>query len=47
MPPTAKQEKYLQYHRRNVFQLSKAREVLEYIDSLGNIPCERYIGLQL
>lgn len=42
--PTAKQEKYLQYHRRNVFQLSKAREVLEYIDSLGNIPCERYIA---
>ena len=37
-------EKYLQYHRRNVFQLSKAREVLEFIDSLSNIPCERHIS---
>jgi hypothetical protein len=42
--PTAEQEKYLQYHRRNVFQLSKAREVLEFIDSLSNIPCERHIS---
>ena len=42
--PSAEQEKYLRYHRRNVFQITKAREVLKFIDSLGNIPCERHIA---
>ena len=35
-PPTPRQEKYLQYHRKNVFRIDSARDVLKYIDSLGH-----------
>ena len=43
-PPTPRQEKYLQYHRKNVFRIDSARDVLKYIDSLGPIPCKRYLA---
>ena len=43
-PPTPHQEKYLQYHRKNVFRIDSARDVLKYIDSLGPIPCKRYLA---
>ncbi len=42
-PPTKRQEEYLQYHRKNVFRIDSARDVLKYIDSLGYIPCKRYL----
>lgn len=43
-PPTKRQEEYLQYHRKNVFRIDSARDVLKYIDSLGPIPCKRYLA---
>ena len=43
-PPTMRQEEYLEYHRRNVFRIDSARDVLKYIDSLGYIPCKRYLA---
>ena len=43
-PPTKRQEEYLQYHRKNVFRIDSARDVLKYIDSLGYIPCKRYLA---
>ena len=43
-PPTKRQEEYLQYHRKNVFRIDSARDVLKYIDSLGTIPCKRYLA---